>query len=133
MGQSSNDVVPTAIHIGGCLLIKEQLIPALEHLAAAIAARKDELRDTVKTGRTHLMDAMPVTMAQELSGWETQVRHGAQRLDAALQRLLALPQGGNGGRYWHQCTAAIQRTFCKAAGRHDRDFLSRQRQSFRGA
>ena len=94
MGQSSNDVVPTAIHIGGCLLIKEQLIPALEHLAAAIAGRKDELRDTVKTGRTHLMDAMPVTMAQELSGWETQVRHGAQRLDAALQRLLALPQGG---------------------------------------
>ncbi len=94
MGQSSNDVIPTAIHVAGCLLITEELIPALEHLAETIAGRKEELHDTVKTGRTHLMDAMPVTMAQELSGWETQVRHGIRRIDSALPRLLALPQAG---------------------------------------
>ncbi len=95
MGQSSNDVVPTAIHVAGCLLATRDLIPALEHLADTIARRAAKLKSVVKTGRTHLMDALPVTMAQELSGWETQVRHGIERVHAALERLSAIPQGGS--------------------------------------
>jgi fumarate hydratase class II len=94
MGQSSNDVIPTAIHVSGSLLASEALLPALKHLADTIAKRRKKLQGVVKTGRTHLMDAMPVTLAQELSGWETQVRHGQQRISSALERLTALPLGG---------------------------------------
>jgi fumarate hydratase class II len=94
MGQSSNDVIPTAIHVSAALTLRGELLPALEHLAQAIALREAELRDVVKTGRTHLMDAMPVTLAQELSGWRTQVENGAARLRSVEPRLLALAQGG---------------------------------------
>jgi fumarate hydratase class II len=94
MGQSSNDVIPTAIHVSGSLLASELLLPALEHLAYTIHNRLADMQDVVKTGRTHLMDAMPVTLAQEMSGWETQIRHGHQRISSALERLTALPQGG---------------------------------------
>jgi len=94
MGQSSNDVFPTSIHVSACLEIHERLLPALEHLAEVIERRSAELDDKVKTGRTHLMDAMPVTLGQELSGWAAQVRHGADRVRAALPRLEALTQGG---------------------------------------
>src|ERR1022692_4859363 len=66
MGQSSNDVVPTAIHLAAALLLVEQLLPALRRLSDVLSERAGELRDVVKTGRTHLMDAMPITMAQEL-------------------------------------------------------------------
>ncbi|HTW73570.1 MAG TPA: class II fumarate hydratase [Steroidobacteraceae bacterium] len=93
-GQSSNDVIPTAIHVSAMLLLREQLAPALAHLVAAIRARELELGDTVKTGRTHLMDAMPVTLGQELSGWRTQIENGAARLTACEPRLLCLAQGG---------------------------------------
>ncbi|MEE9552217.1 MAG: class II fumarate hydratase [Gammaproteobacteria bacterium] len=94
MGQSSNDVIPTAIHVSGCLLANESLLPALEHLADTIHNRLAEMSDVVKTGRTHLMDAMPVTLAQELSGWGSQIRHAQQRITSALDRLCDLPQGG---------------------------------------
>ena len=94
MGQSSNDVIPTAIHVSGALLVHEKLIPALEHLANTIAARSRQLEDVVKTGRTHLMDAMPLTLGQELGGWETQIRHGIARIQDASKRLNMLPQGG---------------------------------------
>ena len=94
MGQSSNDVIPTAIHVSGSLLASELLLPALDHLAKTIHGRLVETSSVVKTGRTHLMDAMPVTLAQEMSGWETQVRHGHARISSALQRLTMLPQGG---------------------------------------
>jgi fumarate hydratase class II len=94
MGQSSNDVFPTAIHVAACLEIEERLLPGLDHLAATIEQRVAALESAVKTGRTHLMDAMPVTIGQELSGWATQVRHGAERVRAALPRLQALTQGG---------------------------------------
>ena len=94
MGQSSNDVFPTAIHVSGCLLITEELLPALDHLANTIKGRMDELKDTVITGRTHLMDAMPVTMGQELSGWENQIRKDQQRITSALTRLSELTLGG---------------------------------------
>jgi len=94
MGQSSNDVIPTAIHVSGTLMVHDQLIPALEHLADTIANKSKEVANVVKTGRTHLMDAMPLTMGQELSGWETQIRHGIARLKDASVRLAMLPQGG---------------------------------------
>jgi len=94
MGQSSNDVIPTAIHVSAALLLRESLLPALEHLAATIGAREAQAQEIVKTGRTHLMDAMPVTLAQELSGWRTQVENGCARLRAVEPRLLCLAQGG---------------------------------------
>jgi len=94
MGQSSNDVVPTAIHVAAALLLCESLLPALEHLSAVLESRADEFGDVVKTGRTHLMDAMPVTLAQELGGWKAQIDSGCARLTSVLPRLLALAQGG---------------------------------------
>ncbi len=94
MGQSSNDVIPTAIHVAATLALTESLLPALAHLAATIESRAAELSDTVKTGRTHLMDAMPVTFGQELGGWAAQVRAGSHRVAGVLPRLSALAQGG---------------------------------------
>src|SRR5208282_3706643 len=73
MGQSSNDVVPTAIHVAAALMLVEHLLPALRHLSDVLKERAGELHDVVKTGRTHLMDAMPITMAQELMGWRAQI------------------------------------------------------------
>src|SRR5471032_1017722 len=72
MSQSSNDAIPTAIHVSAMLLLREQLLPALTHLAVVIAAKEIDLAHIVTTGRTHLMDAMPVSLAQELSGWRVQ-------------------------------------------------------------
>ena len=94
MGQSSNDVIPTAIHVSAVLQLQEQLQPALAHLAQTLEQRADELGSTVKTGRTHLMDAMPVTLGQELGAWAAQVRHAAARIEQTLPRLLQLAQGG---------------------------------------
>ena len=94
MGQSSNDVIPTAIHVSAALEVKEKLLPALKHLAETIEAKSRETAKVVKTGRTHLMDAMPVTLGQELSGWATQIRHGMARVEALAPRLNALAQGG---------------------------------------
>ena len=94
MSQSSNDVFPSAIHVAACLELEERLLPALEHLAVATEQRAAELKDVVKTGRTHLMDAMPVTFGQEISGWAAQLRHGIERIHAALPRVRAIVQGG---------------------------------------
>src|SRR6202011_4328993 len=80
MGQSSNDVVPTAIHVGAALLLTEHLLPALERFSEVLAGRAHDHGDVVKTGRTHLMDAMPITMAQELNGWRSQIDNGGERL-----------------------------------------------------
>jgi fumarate hydratase class II len=94
MGQSSNDVVPTAIHVSAALLLNERLLPALRHLSSVLELRAREFEETVKTGRTHLMDAMPITLAQELGGWRAQIDKGCARLVAVMPRLLALAQGG---------------------------------------
>jgi fumarate hydratase class II len=94
MSQSSNDVIPTAIHVSAALALSEKLLPALAHLASVIAAREADCRAVVKTGRTHLMDAMPVTLAQELSGWRAQIENCRARLEATAPRLHALAQGG---------------------------------------
>ena len=92
--QSSNDVIPTCIQVSGGTQVIRDLIPALRHLADRIDRRRAELQDVTKTGRTHLMDAMPVTLGQELSAWATQVRLGGERLQSLLERLCALPIGG---------------------------------------
>jgi len=94
MSQSSNDVIPTTIHVSAALGVRRELIPALEHLRDALLAKEREVGGVVKTGRTHLMDAMPVTLGQELSGWRTQIEGGLARLAAVEPRLLALAQGG---------------------------------------
>jgi fumarate hydratase class II len=95
MGQSSNDVIPTAIQVSGCLVASEQLLPALKHLRKTLDNKADELADVVKTGRTHLMDAMPVTFAQELTCWSAQIGSAEKRIRSALKRLRRLPQGGS--------------------------------------
>jgi fumarate hydratase class II len=94
MSQSSNDVIPTCVHVSATLAITRELLPALEHLSGTLETKADELRDTVKTGRTHLMDAMPVTLGQELDGWRAQADNGMARLHDALKRLTAIAQGG---------------------------------------
>ncbi|MFT4591310.1 MAG: fumarate hydratase class II [Gammaproteobacteria bacterium] len=94
MGQSSNDVIPTAVHVSAAIEISEKLLPALRHLHSVITQKADELSDVVKTGRTHLMDAMPVTMGQELNAWASQIQHGIERIEASMPRLLGLAQGG---------------------------------------
>jgi fumarate hydratase class II len=94
MCQSSNDVIPTAIHLSAALTVRRELIPALAHLRVALEQKEREVKGVVKTGRTHLMDAMPVTLAQELSGWRTQIENGVARLESVEPRLLALAQGG---------------------------------------
>jgi fumarate hydratase, class II len=93
-GQSSNDVIPTAIHVSATLTTSEQLLPALKHLKRTIDKRARELRNTPKTGRTHLMDAMPITFGQELSGWAAQIGSAIERIEDALKRMRRLPQGG---------------------------------------
>ncbi len=94
MGQSSNDVIPTAVHVSAAVLIGEELLPALRHLQATLEAKSAEAQDVIKTGRTHLMDAMPVSLGQELGGWASQIAHGIARLEGSMPRLCGLAQGG---------------------------------------
>ncbi|MDH4333716.1 MAG: class II fumarate hydratase [Chloroflexota bacterium] len=92
--QSSNDVFPSSIHLAATSGVVNELIPALDHLADALEAKRDEFASVVKSGRTHLMDATPVTLGQEFGGYAAQVRTGVERLQAALPRLAELPLGG---------------------------------------
>lgn len=94
MSQSSNDVIPSAIHVSAALALKQQLFPALEELHTCLLGKAEALNDIVKTGRTHLMDAMPLTFGQELSGWASQIESNYVRLQMALPQLLRLAQGG---------------------------------------
>jgi fumarate hydratase, class II len=94
MSQSSNDSIPSAIHVAAALELTQKLLPALEHLAETIEAKARDVAGIVKTGRTHLMDAMPVRLEQELGGWAAQVRASVQRLKSVMPRLTGLAQGG---------------------------------------
>ncbi|TNF87459.1 MAG: aspartate ammonia-lyase, partial [Gammaproteobacteria bacterium] len=94
MGQSSNDVFPSAIHIAACLQLHEVLLPAIQTLEAAMQGRIEQHRDTIKTGRTHLMDAMPLSLAQEISAWCSQVKNDRYRIQTALTRVQQLAIGG---------------------------------------
>jgi fumarate hydratase class II len=92
--QSSNDVFPTTIHLAATEAVAKDVIPALEYLAAALRRRASDWREVVKAGRTHLMDAVPITLGQEAGGWATQVEQAAARLRDCLPRLAELPIGG---------------------------------------
>jgi fumarate hydratase class II len=94
MGQSSNDVFPSAVHLAALAETSDKLGPALKKLQSSLEAKAAELADVVKAGRTHLMDAVPVTLGQEFSGYATQVRLGHDRVDSALPRLAQIPLGG---------------------------------------
>src|SRR5881227_486794 len=94
MGQSSNDVFPSAVHLAALGEITTDLLPALEQLAAALEAKAAEFADVVKSGRTHWMDAVPVTLGQEFGGYAAQVREGRARVEATLDRLGKIPLGG---------------------------------------
>ncbi|WP_047042627.1 class II fumarate hydratase [Vibrio mexicanus] len=94
MGQSSNDVVPTAIQVSTVLAIELQLSPALNHLKSTLEAKRQEVGQVVKTGRTHLMDAMPITFDQELGGWQYQIEQAQKGIESALENVKALAQGG---------------------------------------
>jgi fumarate hydratase class II len=93
-GQSSNDVIPTAIHVAAVAAIREDLLPALARLADALTAKAVEFDEVVKSGRTHLMDATPVTLGQEFGGYATQIRKGAERVERTLPELEELALGG---------------------------------------
>jgi fumarate hydratase class II len=92
--QSSNDVFPSAIHLAAVRLFVLELIPALKHLASVLTVKAEEFAGVVKVGRTHLMDAVPVTLGQEFGGYAAAVRHGTERVGAILPRLGELPLGG---------------------------------------
>ncbi len=94
MGQSSNDVIPTALHVAACLEVTETLLPGLDHLRQTIENKAKEVDKVIKTGRTHLMDALPIRMSQELGGWASQMEQGVDRIKSVLPRLGALALGG---------------------------------------
>ena len=92
--QSSNDTFPTTIHVAATEAVVRDVVPALEHLVAVLRKRAEEWGDLVKSGRTHLMDAVPITLGQEAGGWASQVAYGVERLQSSLPRLGELPIGG---------------------------------------
>ena len=94
MGQSSNDVFPSAVHLAALGEIEHDLLPALELLAASLEAKATAFDDIVKSGRTHLMDAVPMTLGQEFGGYAAQVRQGTERVEGCRKRLGRIPLGG---------------------------------------
>ncbi|MGO1319835.1 MAG: class II fumarate hydratase [Galactobacter sp.] len=92
--QSSNDVFPTSVHVAATNALINDLVPALTYLAASFSRKAEEFKSIVKSGRTHLMDATPVTLGQEFSGYEAQVRYGIERIEASLPRVAEVPLGG---------------------------------------
>ena len=94
MGQSSNDVFPSAVHLAALEQLTHDLVPALDRLAQSLEAKASEFDDVVKSGRTHLMDAVPVTLGQEFAGYAAQVRQGIARIESTLERVGQIPLGG---------------------------------------
>lgn len=94
MSQSSNDVIPSAIHVSALMAVRDHLLPALRHLHTVLGEKAVALEDVVKTGRTHLMDAVPMTLAQEIGAWGAQVESCRERIRGTLPRLAQLAQGG---------------------------------------
>src|SRR3954453_17277349 len=94
MGQSSNDVFPSAVQLAALAESEDKLLPALEHLASSLGTKAEQFADVVKAGRTHLMDAVPVTLGQEFGGYAAQIRLGGDRVRSALPRVAQIPLGG---------------------------------------
>jgi fumarate hydratase class II len=95
MSQSSNDTIPSAIHVSVYLALRNNLIPKLRFLSDALMARSESLNTTLKTGRTHLMDALPMTMGQEIGGWHKQIINNIERIETSYSRLSKLALGGS--------------------------------------
>ena len=114
LGQSSNDVIPTAIQVSAARRISRRLLPALSHLQETIATKAHELEDVVKTGRTHLMDAMPLTMGQELATWAFQIEQARDRLEGLLPQVRDLPQGGTAIGTGVNCHPEFAERFCRS-------------------
>ena len=128
MGQSSNDVFPSAVHLAALDRTVNELLPALDQLAASLQAKSDEFEDVVKSGRTHLMDAVPVTLGQEFGGYAAQVREGSRRVRNTLVGLGQIPLGGTAvgnGLNTHPEFAARVRARL-AAGHRPRDPAARR-------
>ena len=114
MGQSSNDTIPTTLHVSAVLEIRRRLLPALSHLEKIILQKAKKLDKTPKTGRTHLMDAMPLTMGQELRAWALQIAKSAQRIRDSEKRLLMLAQGGTAVGTGINADKKFAPAFCRA-------------------
>jgi fumarate hydratase class II len=112
-GQSSNDSFPTVMHIAAAEAVTARLIPALRVLHESLSKRAEEWKGVVKVGRTHLMDAVPVTLGQEFHAWASQIHHGIARVEATLPRLLQLPQGGTATGTGLNTHAEFDRVFCE--------------------
>jgi len=113
-GQSSNDIIPTTIHVSAALALNEQLLPALHHLSSTIREKAEKVSGYVKTGRTHLMDAMPVRMDQSLNTWGDQIEMHAERLQTLQKDLLTLAQGGTAVGTGVNAHPEFAKTFCVA-------------------
>lgn len=113
MGQSSNDSFPTAMHIAAAEQAHHELIPALEHLHAALDAKAKEFKDIVKIGRTHLQDATPVTLGQEFSGYTMQISNAIERVKSCMPRILQLAQGGTAVGTGINCKVGFDKLFAK--------------------
>ncbi len=117
MGQSSNDTFSTVMHISAVEELRHELIPALEHLQAALHRKAVEFKDIIKTGRTHLQDAAPVTLGQEFSAYATQVKYGVARVRSCLPRLSQLAQGGTAVGTGLNCTRGFAELFVRQVSR----------------
>ena len=127
MGQSSNDVIPTAIAVSAVVATSNNLLPALQHIIQVCETKAEQLASVVKTGRTHLMDAMPVTFGQELNTWASTLKTNAQRLQDCLKRASQLPQGGTAVGTGVNADPAFAELFCKHLSQHtDIEFSSMQ-------
>ena len=118
LGQSSNDSIPSAIHISAALAMSQQLLPALQHLQQTLQQKRQQIGHIVKTGRTHLMDAMPVTFEQVLGGWQSQLQQCQLTLQQQLQQLLALAQGGTAVGSGINADARFASVFCSTLSEH---------------
>jgi fumarate hydratase class II len=116
MGQSSNDSFPTAMHIAAAEQIHHELVPALEHLQAALEAKVRDFADIIKIGRTHLQDATPLTLGQEFSGYAIQIAYGIERIKSSLPRLLQLAQGGTAVGTGLNARAGFAEEFARQVG-----------------
>ena len=114
MGQSSNDVIPTTIHLSSSVKTQKELLPALIHLKKTVSKKSTQLNKICKTGRTHLMDAMPIRLSQELGAWEQQIKNGILRIQNVLPRLNQLAQGGTAVGSGINTHPDFAKKFCKS-------------------
>lgn len=118
LGQSSNDTIPSAIHVSAAIALQQQLLPAVRQLQQQLSNKTKQIGKLVKTGRTHLMDAMPVSFAQVLGGWQSQLQLAEQQLQQQLEQLQALAQGGTAVGSGINADPAFAATFCQVLSRN---------------